>query len=81
MTCGIVPVMGHSWFNFYWVGEEIMETGLVRMVHNWRQAAEELVESLRRPADRERVQEEALSYIRKRRGGTKEARRLVEQFC
>ena len=81
LTCGIVPVMGPSWFNFYWVGEEIMETGLVKMAGDWRQAADALVESLRRPADRERVREEALAFIRRRRGGTKEARRIVEKLC
>lgn len=80
LACGIVPVIGPSWENFAWVGREIVQKGLVRIASDWRQAADILVENMKRPQPRLQVRREILKYVKARQGGTVRACRLIEEF-
>ncbi len=74
---GVVPVIGPSWENFTWVGQELFSAGLVRKTPDWRTAAEELISLLEAPPPREAVREQAAAYIRQRQGGTAQACRHI----
>ncbi len=80
LMCGIIPVTGPYWDNFYWVGRQIMDAGLVRMAGDWKQSANILIQMLQEPESRENVRKKALDYIGKRQGGTQEACKLICQY-
>ncbi len=70
LICGIRPVIGPSWENFSWVGNEIIETGLLQVTGNWQETAGLLLDDLATPPARDAIISEAMAYIAKRRGGT-----------
>lgn len=74
---GIIPCIGPYWDNFHWVGGEIAEQGLVKIVRNGEELGETLVSQLQRPALQTRVQERFREYIESRKGGTAQAWELV----
>lgn len=76
---GIVPCIGPHWETFAWVGREIVEQGLVNVVHNGDELGQELVKYLQRPTPQTRVQGRFRDYIAERRGGTAQAWELVRQ--
>jgi 3-deoxy-D-manno-octulosonic-acid transferase len=80
LTCGVVPVIGPSWENFAWVGQEIVEQGLVRNATNWKEVTDILVETMEKSPSHEKVRETALRYVEDRQGGTTLACRLVAEF-
>jgi 3-deoxy-D-manno-octulosonic-acid transferase len=80
LTCGVVPVIGPSWENFAWVGQEIVEQGLVRNATNWKEVTDILVESMEKSPSYEKVRETTLRYVKDRQGGTTLACRLVAEF-
>jgi len=80
LTCGVVPVIGPSWENFAWVGQEIVEQGLVRNATNWKEVTDILVETMEKSPSYEKVRETALRYVEDRQGGTTLACRLVAEF-
>jgi 3-deoxy-D-manno-octulosonic-acid transferase len=80
LTCGVVPVIGPSWENFAWVGQEIVEQGLVRSVADWKEVADALVHGMKRSLPHEKVRQAALRYVKDRQGGTIRACRLVAEF-
>lgn len=80
LMCGIIPVTGPYWDNFYWVGRQIMDIGLVRMAGDWKDATAILIQMLQKPESREKVRKKALDYIGKRRGSTRKACRLICQY-
>jgi len=80
LTCGVAPVIGPSWENFFWVGPEIVTQSLVRNAANWKEAADILAESLQKPLSRERVREQALKYVKDRQGGTEKACQLIVEL-
>ena len=67
---GIRPIIGPSWENFSWVGTEIIDTGLLQVAGNWREAANLLVDDLIDPPLREEIKNNAIAYINQRQGGT-----------
>ena len=73
---GVCPVIGPSWKNFHWVGDEIIDKGLVRMVHS----PDELATVLSSPPkkSRERVLALTAAYLNSRKGGTKQVCRTIE---
>lgn len=75
---GVVPVIGPSWKNFHWVGHEIIDNGLVRMVHN----ADELVTALNLPPkkSREIIRTQADAYLNAHKGGTGMVCRQIEEM-
>ena len=79
LMCGINPVIGPSWFHFYWVGKQIIDLKLVHMADDWGTAADMLIKALQSAFSRENVRQAARSYIKQRRGGTTQACRIIGQ--
>lgn len=79
LVSGVVPVIGPSWENFLWVGQEMFSAGLVCRTRGWQAAAAELIELIEAPLPREDVRKKAMAYIRKRQGGTQQACNLILQ--
>jgi len=79
LVCGIIPIIGPSWEDFDWIGGDIVEQGLVRVVSNWSEAADSLTEYLKKPLHHNSVQSKAMRYIKNRQGGTKLASMLIEK--
>ena len=67
---GIRPIIGPSWENFSWVGTEIIDTGLLHVAGNWREAANQLLDDLTNPPLRDEIKNNAFAYIKQRQGGT-----------
>jgi 3-deoxy-D-manno-octulosonic-acid transferase len=80
LTSGVVPVIGHSWEDFYWVGNEIITQGLVRIASDWREVADILIENTKKPSSHEDVLNKALVYLKKRRGGTAQACSIITEI-
>jgi len=76
---GVVPVVGPSWSNFAWVGEEVFETGLVRRAEDWRGVLDQLCALAAAPPDRAAVRAAAAEYAKSRRGGAEAACQAVAQ--
>ncbi len=70
LICGTRPVIGPSWENFSWVGSEIIDSKLLRVAGNWQEAADQLLDDLANPPQRDEIIEQALAYIKQRQGGT-----------
>ncbi len=80
LTAGVVPVIGPSWENFKWVGDEIIELRLVRIAKDWKDVAKMLNESLTNPDSRKKIMETASKYVKERQGGTNRARDLILEY-
>ncbi len=80
LTCGIIPVIGPSWENFAWVGQEIVDQGLVRVAADWKEVADILTETIENPKPYEKVCEATLRYVKDRQGGTYLACCLINSF-
>jgi len=74
---GVVPSIGPYWEHFLWVGEEILQWGLVEQIRDWRELVKALVKNLRAPKPREAVAQRARDYVRERKGGTNTACREI----
>jgi 3-deoxy-D-manno-octulosonic-acid transferase len=77
---GIRPVIGPFWENFAWVGQEILDQGLVRQRASWQAVAEVLVEDMLNPIDRETTRQQAQAFIGQRQGGTRQACALINRY-
>lgn len=80
LTCGINPVIGPSWHNFAWIGQEIIDQGLVYQVKNWQEAADRLVNQATGELHRDVVRKSLEEYIRNRRGGTRSACQAIHDL-
>jgi len=78
LISGIIPVIGPSWKNFAWVGQEIIEAGLLRVADDWRQAAVLILQDMDAPRPRAAVIEATHQFFETRRGGTNQACRQIE---
>lgn len=70
LQCGLKPVIGPHWSNFYWIGNEIFTDNLVFQAQDWQEAARLLVDSAKIPPQREQTRRELMRYVAERRGGT-----------
>ncbi|MEN8134416.1 MAG: glycosyltransferase N-terminal domain-containing protein [Thermodesulfobacteriota bacterium] len=73
LTCGCKPVVGKHWDNFFWVGREIITSGLVDEVNTWQELRDLLLRNMKTPVHREKLKEQALKYVSRRQGGTRQA--------
>ncbi len=80
LASGVRPVIGPSWEDFYWVGTDIIDRGLVRVAQNWKEAARLLLQDIERPADREAVRQKAAEYVQDRQGGADRACRIIQGY-
>ena len=78
LISGVIPVIGPSWENFAWVGQEIIDAGLLRVADDWRQAGAFILQDLDAPRSRPAVIETARQFLATRRGGTDQACRQIE---
>lgn len=79
LVSGIIPVIGPSWENFVWIGQEIIEAGLLRIAGDWREVAALIIKELNEaPPPRDKVIGDALRFITARQGGTAQACRQIE---
>ncbi len=77
---GLIPVIGPYWENFAWVGNEIVDQGLVHEASDWREVSTILIENMKIQQSRKKVCNEALKYIKEHQGGTNRACRLIEDL-
>ena len=80
LTCGVIPVIGPSWENFAWVGQKIVEQGLVHVATDWKEVSNFLVKSIEKTTPREKVCKAAFMYVKDRQGGTAKACSLIEKL-
>ena len=80
LIAGIVPVIGPHWESFAWVGNEIMEQGLVRVAADWKEVAEILLRQLETSPPPEHIRALSLEYLRTRQGGTARSCTLIAEF-
>ena len=77
LVSGVIPIIGPWWGNFAWVGQGIIDLGLLKVARDWKQVTDFLLEDLARPPSRDTVIEAALQFIEARRGGTHKACRHI----
>jgi 3-deoxy-D-manno-octulosonic-acid transferase len=81
MIYGIKPVIGLSWENFAWVGNDIFKQGLAITTDSWQSVASELIDQLRQAnPDFTQQQKAAIQYIEARKGGTIQACNLIAEL-
>lgn len=80
LAAGIAPCIGPYWKNFAWVGQEIIDQGLVRVVRDGHELAASLVKYLQRPIPQTKVQERFQNYLAERQGGTRQAWDLIREY-
>ena len=73
LSQGVVPVIGPSWSNFSWVGEDIFEQGLVRRAADAPGLADALLDQLKKPLARDRVFALVRAFVQAQQGGTQTA--------
>ena len=73
LSFGVVPVIGPSWSNFYWVGGEPFKSGLVRQVENAAGLADALLEQLKSPPDKYAIKSAFAGYLKRHQGGARHA--------
>ena len=78
LISGVIPVIGPSWENFAWVGQEIIDVGLLRVADDWRQAALLILQDMDAPRPRTVVIETAHQFFKSRQGGTDQVCRQIE---
>jgi 3-deoxy-D-manno-octulosonic-acid transferase len=78
---GVIPVIGPSWENLAWVGQEIIDAGLLRVADDWREAAALILQDMDAHWPRAAVIETAHQFFETRRGGTDQACRQIERCC
>ena len=71
LACGVIPVTGPSWDNFYWVGQGIVDKGLLDIGQSWNSVAEKLIRHALNPLPRSQVKTMTDDYLRPFRGGTR----------
>ena len=80
LISGVIPIIGPSWENFAWVGQGIIDTGLLRVANDWRQTAALILQDLDTPRPRAPVIETVNQFIKTRQGGTDQACRQIESI-
>jgi len=80
LVSGVIPVIGPSWENFAWVGQEIIAAGLLKVADDWEEAAALLLKDVDRSPPREEVIHKALHYVKTRQGGTRQACRQISAW-
>ncbi|SCX77510.1 3-deoxy-D-manno-octulosonic acid transferase [Desulfoluna spongiiphila] len=70
LAAGLIPVMGPSYSNFAWVGDDLRNAGLLILCTTTGEAAEHLVRLAREPRGDNKILKRFESLIATRRGGT-----------
>jgi len=70
LAAGLIPVMGPSYSNFAWVGDDLRDAGLLTLCTTPDEAAEHLVRLARDPQGADEILQRFERLIATRRGGT-----------
>ncbi|MBU1170768.1 MAG: 3-deoxy-D-manno-octulosonic acid transferase [Proteobacteria bacterium] len=70
LQSGVIPVTGPHWSNFSWVGEEIIQKGLLLIEKTWENVASRLLVQVSSPVPKDLVRQRAIDYLEKKKGGT-----------
>ncbi len=79
LAYGIVPVIGPSYENFSWIGEELFRRGLAIKTRNPLEAAEAMIRQLDNPVPRHETASNAKGFITARQGGVRTACEVIEK--
>jgi 3-deoxy-D-manno-octulosonic-acid transferase len=71
LAAGLRPIIGPHWESFAWVGQEIIDCGLVLQVANEEELAARLLQLLASGDSRQEVKLRAEHFFARRRGGTR----------
>ncbi len=77
LVSGVLPVIGPSWENFAWVGQQIIDCGLLRVAGDWKEVAALILKDMDSSPRREEVIETTLQLVKARQGGTQIACRQI----
>lgn len=80
LTCGLRPVIGPHWSNFYWIGKEIIEQKLVLQVNSWQDVSQFLLGSSTDNSEREETRKAIMEYVHSRQGGTSKACNTIRSY-
>ncbi len=80
LAYGVRPVIGPSWENFYWVGENIFSQQLVQRCDDWQTVATALIQNMKKPVDPSQLKARAKAYVYRRQGGTLQAFDCIRQL-
>lgn len=80
LTCGLRPVIGPHWSNFYWIGKEIIEQKLVFQLNTWQDVSQFLLGSSTNSANRVETRQAVMDYVHTRQGGTRKACDTINSF-
>jgi 3-deoxy-D-manno-octulosonic-acid transferase len=73
LSYGVTPVIGPYWSNFAWVGQEIIDSKLVRQADNWEGVLNEILDITRKASKPARIKNAFSKYIETRSGGIEKA--------
>ncbi|MDL2285209.1 3-deoxy-D-manno-octulosonic acid transferase [Desulfovibrio sp. OttesenSCG-928-F07] len=79
LSYGIIPCIGPSWSNFYWVGEELFTLGLVKQVRDSSELAAAILQQLSAPQSRRKVQSKLAAYLKTKQGGARMAVNYIKE--
>lgn len=71
LSQGVIPCIGPSWSNFYWVGRDIFKQGLVTQIQTAEELPEAMLQIMKSAPSREQIRERFQDYIANRQGGTR----------
>ncbi len=74
---GAPVVTGPFWDDFFWVGNQVFDKGLVIRKPDWRTAAHAMAVCLAQDENREKRRQKARAYVQSRSGGTDTACRAI----
>ncbi|MBU0728642.1 MAG: 3-deoxy-D-manno-octulosonic acid transferase [Proteobacteria bacterium] len=80
LTCGLQPVIGPHWSNFFWIGQEIIDQKLVDQQQDWLAVSEALLEKIDKPLWREETRKAIMNYVENRRGGSVQACKAIKDL-
>lgn len=74
---GAPVVAGPFWDDFFWVGNQVFDKGLVVRTPDWRSGAHAMAVCLAQDEERETRRQKARAYVQSRSGGTDTACRAI----
>lgn len=74
---GVIPCIGPFWPTFSWVGHDLQDQELVKVVRSSSELAGSLQADLKHPPNRDKVHQHFQEFVQSRSGGTEQAIREV----
>jgi len=77
---GVPTVIGPHWDNFKWVGNQIIQSGILHQTDTWKGVADFLLARIMDPEAKQSLKKQARAYIRARQGGAQQACELIMEI-